>query len=118
MQTLNYKETHNLEVKEMHMRAGRNYEVKVNARKTNSKWFAELNIIERFQHFNGRDWNKFDKQVISRNFTEFNIENLTIARVLSIINSLEYCESKGLNTTAGSLLLKSLKNQEHKLKFN
>ena len=76
MLTLNFKETHNLEVKEMHMRAGRNYEVKVNARKTNGKWFAELNIIERFQHFNGRDWNKFDKQVISRNFTEFNIENL------------------------------------------
>jgi hypothetical protein len=49
-------------------------------------------------------------------FNQFNIENLTMARVLSIIHALEYCNSKGLTTTAGSQLLEALNNQQHKLK--
>ncbi len=47
---------------------------------------------------------------------QFNIENLTLGRVLSIINALDYCEKKGLNTRAGSLLTTALNNQLHKLK--
>lgn len=50
-------------------------------------------------------------------FNRFNIENMTMARVLSIINSLEYCEQKGVLQSAGSQLLASLKSQEAKLKL-
>ena len=48
---------------------------------------------------------------------QFNIENLTLARVLSITNALKYCKSKGLTTYAGSRLLEALEAQEHKLKL-
>ena len=48
-------------------------------------------------------------------YNQFSIENLTLARVLSIINALEYCNKKELTTLAGSQLLKALKQQEHKL---
>lgn len=48
---------------------------------------------------------------------QFNIENLTLARVLSIINALEYCKSKGLTTRAGTQLVDALNAQQHKLKL-
>ena len=48
---------------------------------------------------------------------QFNIENLTLARVLSIINALDYCKSKGITTTAGNQLIIALYGQMHKLKL-
>jgi len=51
-------------------------------------------------------------------FNQFNIENLTVARVLSIINALEYCHKQGLTTKAGEQLLEALKSQQHKLILN
>ena len=53
----------------------------------------------------------------SNKINQFNIENMTMARVLSVINSLEYCQKQGLITTAGSQLLESLNNQKNKLKL-
>ncbi len=50
-------------------------------------------------------------------FNQFNIENLTLSRVLGIMNALEYCHKKGLTTRADGMLLEALNNQTHKLKF-
>jgi len=58
---------------------------------------------------------KITKQAGKHN--QFNIENLTLARVLSIINALEYCESKGLTTRAATQLVDALNAQQHKLKL-
>ena len=44
-------------------------------------------------------------------FNQFNIENLTLARLNQIILSLEYTKQKGLLTFAGCQLLESLENQ-------
>lgn len=46
----------------------------------------------------------------------FNIENLTLARVLDIMNALEYCHRKSLITRSGSELLKALNLQTSKLR--
>lgn len=51
-------------------------------------------------------------------YNQFNIENLTLARVLDIMNALEYCRKKGLLTTSGSQLLEALNAQKDKLSFN
>lgn len=48
---------------------------------------------------------------------QFNIENLTLARVLSIITALDYCKQKGLTTKAGTQLIDALYGQMDKLKL-
>ena len=48
---------------------------------------------------------------------QFNIENMTLAMFLSILNALEYIRSKGLISSAGSQLLDALNPQQHKLKL-
>ena len=45
---------------------------------------------------------------------QYNIENLTLGRLLSIINALDYCRAKGLTTVAGSQLAEALNAQIEK----
>lgn len=58
---------------------------------------------------------RITKQVGKHN--QFNIENLTLAMTLGIINALEYCKGKGLTTYAGTQLVDALNAQLHKLKL-
>jgi hypothetical protein len=53
----------------------------------------------------------------SKKANQFNIENLTLARLLQILYGLEYLKSKGLLTFAGVQLLTALNSQQHKMKL-
>lgn len=57
------------------------------------------------------------KIVKQEKFNQFNIENLTLARVLVIINALDFIQKKGLLTTQGTQLLNALNSQTHLLKL-
>ena len=51
------------------------------------------------------------------NHNQYNTENLTMARVLTIIISLEKCREKGTLSNIGIQLLESLEKQESILKI-
>jgi hypothetical protein len=53
----------------------------------------------------------------SDQFNQFNIEGLTLGRVLSIINALEHSKQNNLLNTAGGQLLESLKKQFDPIKI-
>lgn len=58
------------------------------------------------------------KIVKQKNFNQFNIENMTLAKVLAVINALTYVQSKGLVNKTGADLINSLNNQLAKLTLN
>jgi hypothetical protein len=51
-------------------------------------------------------------------FNQYNIENLTLARLNQILIALDYVKSKGLLTFAGNTLIESLNNQIKNQSYN
>jgi hypothetical protein len=51
-------------------------------------------------------------------FNQYNIENLTLARLNQILVSLEYLKKHGLLTFAGNSLLEALNNQVKNQSYN
>lgn len=55
------------------------------------------------------------KIVKQNKHNQFNIENMTLAKVLAVINALTFLQAKGLANKAGTDLINSLNNQLDKL---